>query len=407
MIEQVKKALANIPSFNRVVVGISGGADSVALAHILHTLGYSVILVHVNYGIRGDDSMADEKFVIDLANKWEVPITVHRAARITQGNFENQARTIRYDFFESVRKSKNAKYIAVGHHQNDQLETILMHIERGAGLRGRCGMYLCKNNIIRPLLEVGKESIIQYLKDHQLTHRTDSTNTDLSFKRNFIRHKVIPKLREKWSDFDQKILKWSQISKRRLEKNEKCAQKWIQHHVKNNRFDRLAFLDLLSGVQSEVLFQLINKKDVYKPAIDELIQLIKEGKTSKKKTIKNTCFRIEYGEVCIELSDYIQLTNEEVKLINNTIKWGDWTIDYQGSQPIHIRHWKKGDRFQPIGMKGSKKLQDFFVDAKIPKLERHQIPIITNKNGDVLSVGNLRFSKKGASFKSLLKINRR
>lgn len=406
MLDQIQQTLAKVDPFKKVVVGLSGGSDSVALAHCMKRLGYLVTLAHVNYGTRGQESERDEKFVRSLAEKWDLPLYVHKAPKVEKGNFENQARQIRYEFFESIRQKQHAKYIAVGHHQNDQLETVLMHIERGAGLRGRCGMYVCRDKVIRPLLNVDKSTILQYIKEQNLSYYQDSTNDDLTYKRNWIRHKIIPQLRQKWADFDQKIITWSEISKRRLHKNEKRAHRWIQNHVKNQRFNREAFLKLFSGVQAEVLFQLISKSDVYKKDIQQLIDLISKGQAGKKRAVQGVNFRIEYDEVCIESADYLPLTPEEVDLMSGIIKWGQWQIEYNGQEKIKVRQWRKGDRFAPTGMKGTKKLQDFFVDAKIPKAQRQQVPIITNQEGEVLSIANLRFSKEGEKIKSLLKIKK-
>ena len=157
---EIQKSLQSLPPFKKVVVGVSGGGDSVALAHILMKLGYDVTIAHLNHGLRGKESDADEKFVTKLAEKWDVPCVTHKIRLQDKGNMENNARLIRYAFLEKVRQAKKAKFIAVAHHLDDQIETILMHMQRGAGLRGLCGMKIQNGSIIRPLLDVKKKDLI-------------------------------------------------------------------------------------------------------------------------------------------------------------------------------------------------------------------------------------------------------
>ncbi len=405
-ISEVKKSLALLPLFKKVVIGVSGGADSVALAHILKELGYEIIIAHLNHGFRDKESDGDEKFVKDLAQKWKVPFITCTVKIPKEGNLENKSRIIRYQFLERVRKAQKAKFIAVAHHADDQIETILMHIKRGAGLRGMCGMRLRKDKIIRPLLMVKKDELLTHLRKNKLTYRTDKTNFDLNFERNFVRHVVLKNMGDNLEKFEQKILSLSLASQVKLEKLEKRAKKWTKGNITNRTFDKVTFLKLPGGVQSEVIFQLIGYQDIYSHHIQEIKDLIDKGATGKQKKAGHYTFCIEYDKIRFYEGVKTTVILKKRKLTKRTIKWGNFKIKYTGSDKIYVRQWKPGDKFRPSGMKGHKKLQDFFVDAKIPQSERQKVPIIVDGKGVILVVSDMRFSEKGKSLTNLINITK-
>ncbi len=406
MLKIIQQSLVKLPPFKKVVVGVSGGVDSVALAHILMKLGYDVTIAHLNHGLRGKESDADEKFVTKLAEKWDVPCVTHKIRLQDKGNMENNARLIRYAFLEKVRQAKKAKFIAVAHHLDDQIETILMHMQRGAGLRGLCGMKIQNGSIIRPLLDVKKKDLIVCLKKEKVDFRTDSSNFDLNLRRNLFRHKVIPELKKKHKDLEKNLLKMSESAKERIQEIEKQAKDWIKKNVTDFEFGRLAFLELPDSIQSEILFQLTGYQDVYRKSIEKIKLLIQKGMTGKQKQIGTLTFRTQYDRVAF----YKGFKNTEplkrIKLEIREIRWGNWKIKHAGDQGLFVRAWQKGDRFHPAGMKGSKKLQDFFTDKKIPKDERHKIPIIVDVDDRIMGVGNFRVAKDAAHLKQCLRINK-
>ena len=392
--KKIQHSLKQISPFKKVIVGVSGGADSMALAHVLMKLGYEITITHLNHGLRGKESDADAKFVQTLAQKWKVPFVIYKVKLRKKGNLENQARMIRYDFLEKVRQARKAKFIAVAHHLDDQIETILMHMQRGAGLRGLCGIKMQNGSIIRPFLNVRKQDLINYVKKEKLDYQTDKSNFDKSFKRNYLRHSVIPKLKKEWKALETDLMDLSESAQKRLKKIEENAKKWIQKAVKNNQFKRSDFLELPSDVQSEVLFLLTGYQDIYSKQINELKSLIKKGITGKQKKVGDLTFQTQYDRVNFYKTRITTTILRKQKLGKREIKWGDWKLKYKGSDTLYVRVWQKGDRFKPAGMKGTKKLQDFFVDQKIPKTERHQIPIIVDKNNQILSIGDLRFDSQ-------------
>ena len=213
---------------DKIIAAASGGPDSVCLLDVLVKLApkynFKLRVAHINYGLRGKDSNRDEKFVRELARRYGLEISVlsiaknkiYENAKIFQippnppfskgENLENWLRKIRYDFFEKIRKKEKYDLIAVAHNQDDQAETVLMRILRGAGLQGLSSMKPKNNKIIRPLLNTGRKEILEYLKANKLKYRTDITNKDIKIFRNKIRHRLIPYLEKNYNPNIKKTL---------------------------------------------------------------------------------------------------------------------------------------------------------------------------------------------------------
>lgn len=183
-----------------IIVGVSGGSDSVALLHLLYEvserLSLKIIVAHINYHSRGKDSDADQKLVQKYAKNLGLTCEVKDVRLPNAGNFEERARIARYDFFEKLRNQYQAKSVAVAHTQDDQAETILMHFLKGAGLEGIAGMQPKEKNIIRPVLAFTKKELRAYLKAKKVSFRNDVTNKDNTYTRNKIRNILIPELQQ-------------------------------------------------------------------------------------------------------------------------------------------------------------------------------------------------------------------
>jgi tRNA(Ile)-lysidine synthase len=186
---------------SKIVLGVSGGPDSVCMLDVFAKLskkyGFSLIIAHVNYHLRGQDSIKDEKFVAKLAEKYKLPLEILDWNGKTID--ENSLRNVRYEFFEKIRKENKFDSIAVAHNKNDQIETFLMRILRGSGLSGLSAIKWRNGNIIRPLLGTNREEIIEHLKQNSIVYRTDKTNKKNLFLRNKIRNKLIPQLEKEYN----------------------------------------------------------------------------------------------------------------------------------------------------------------------------------------------------------------
>lgn len=210
LLDEIKKLIKDyklISHDDKIIIGVSGGPDSVSLLHLLYSLrkelNLKLIVAHVNYKSRGKDSDRDERYVRGLAKKFGLKIYVKRLAskikKYRKENIEEKFREIRYSFFDKVLKKERADKIAVAHTKDDQVETIIMFFLRGAGLRGLSGMEILRGKIIRPLLLTSRDEILKYLKQHKLKYRKDITNEDITFTRNKIRHKLIPYLESEFN----------------------------------------------------------------------------------------------------------------------------------------------------------------------------------------------------------------
>lgn len=192
------------------IVCVSGGPDSLCLLDILATLQkkytFTLHIAHVNYHLRGKDSDLDEALVKKMSAVYNLPITVLSQKKNLKTASEETLRTIRYTFFETLRKKYNAHHIVVAHNQDDQAETFLLRLLRGAGLLGLSGMRAKNNYIIRPLIEMSRADIVRYLKEQSLIFRKDTSNTDVHYLRNRIRHELIPFLEKKFQPQTRKLL---------------------------------------------------------------------------------------------------------------------------------------------------------------------------------------------------------
>lgn len=182
-----------------VLVACSGGADSVALLHLLVQMGYNCTALHCNFHLRGEESNRDEQFITTLCQQWHCPILVQHFDTTTYAqqhklSIEMAARQLRYAWFEEVRQTTNAQAIAVAHHQDDNIETALLNLVRGTGIQGLTGMRPKNGYIVRPLLDCKRSDIEQYLQTHQISYVTDSSNLTTDYTRNKIRLQLIPLL---------------------------------------------------------------------------------------------------------------------------------------------------------------------------------------------------------------------
>jgi len=406
LLKTVKKALAKIPTSTKLVVGVSGGADSVALAFLLRKLGYPIVMAHLNHGLRGKESDADQALVESLAKRWKVPFLTEKVdlRKLKPGNRENELRSFRYAFLEKARQKNKARFVAVAHHRDDQIETILMHMARGAGLRGIRGMSPIQGHVIRPLLDIPKQDLADLLDREQIPFRTDQSNFDTNLRRNHFRHRIIPILKSEWPTLEKDLLAFAKFAQAETQKREKIAILWMRKNVIKKTFGRKAFLKLPDAIQSEILFELVGRKDLYRKAVEKTKTLLLKGVTGKQKKLGSLVFKIQYDQIVFFQEEGRNPPSDKPEPITKNTQWGRWNLKNLGPKALFVRVWKPGDRLKPAGMQGSKKLQDLFVDLKIPKAERHQIPIITDAEERILAVGNLRFARNAGNLKKYLKI---
>lgn len=277
---------------SKLVLGISGGPDSVCLLDVFASLAekypLELHLIHINYGLRGPDSLKDEQFVIRMAAKYRLPVTILATDVLPQSTSEDALRQIRYDFFESERCRLGFDLIAIAHSLDDQAETVLHRLIRGSGLRGLSAMSAKNGRIIRPLLNISRTEIIRHLKDRKLRYRIDKSNRSGKYLRNRIRHKLLPLLEK---DFNPNIRRTLAANASIFSDDNSLLDRMAAQYLKKGYAGscrRLLSLD--PSLQRRVLIQAIeNKKpgaEIEGQHIHELLKALR----SRKSKARNVSF---------------------------------------------------------------------------------------------------------------------
>ena len=420
-----KKAVENIKKYNLIktnddiLCALSGGPDSVYLLYTLlearEEISFNLSVASVHHGLR-KEAKEEVEFCRKLAEDKGLKFYTKRVdmrgfSKREKISLEDAGRRLRYEYFYSLI-GDNGK-IALGHHLNDQAETILMNLLRGSGLRGLRGMEFKSGQRIRPLLNIEKKEILKTLEEAKISYYLDYTNFEKDFKRNEIRLHLIPEIEENYNPkFQESLVRLGQLAREDDSALEIWAEKEYKKVVKNQLILREDFLKNPLAIQKRILFKIFEKysdlKDLTFLQINELLNLF-EKDISKEKTLKNIQFISTYDGVKFLLEDKQNLKEIELKLgeniFGNTLieaqlispdeffrieKRGRFFFDGKIlEKPIIIRSRKEGDAFKPFGFSGTKRLKEFFIDEKIPKYKRDQIPLITKKD-QIYLVGSYR-----------------
>jgi len=283
---------------SRIIVGVSGGPDSACLLDVLCFLAekydFQLQIAHINYGLRGQDSLNDEKLVKELAKKYKLKLNILRPKKtLYKGNIENILRNIRYEYFERLRIKTGFDLVAVAHNQNDQAETVLMRIIRGAGLNGLSAMRPKAGKIIRPLLQTSRAEIVAFLKEKKLVYRMDKSNEQSDILRNKIRRELLPNLQKDYNaSIIETLAEFSFSIADDYDFIEKSAKNFASSVCKKNKaiFLDNDFLTLHESLQRQSLRQIImtingQVKDIEYGHIEEIRKIIKSKKSKTKNAV--------------------------------------------------------------------------------------------------------------------------
>lgn len=397
---------SQIKKNSTIIIALSGGPDSVYLLHQLKKLEkklkLTLIAAHLNHKTRLM-SNRDERFCARLCKKQGI---IFESTRVNlKDASEEKARTERYAFFEELTQKYEADYLATGHHLNDSIETVLLNLTRGCSLQGLTGIpaerKLGKAHIIRPLSNVRKSEILAYLTKHRIKYVTDSTNKSNKYSRNKIRNLVLPILKKINPGLEKTFSKNIENFQKVQNFIQKRAQDWLDSY---KEFNIKEFKQLDEVLQNEALTIIHIRhtgttQGLTSKQLENTREIILKNKNLKGKLGK-VQFETSYG-TCSFFTKKTSTKTPQMKLTPLTklpakLKKKN-TLYIRGDidpAKITIRTWEPGDRFQPLGLKrGSKKLQDFFTDRKVPKNKRHTTPILTYKK-DIVAVGDLEISEK-------------
>lgn len=419
MIEQeVAQYIHNKELFNasaKVLVTLSGGTDSVALTAILNKLGYGLEAAHCNFQLRGDQSEADEIFVRELCADWGIPLVVKRFdtqayAKEHAISIQMAARDLRYEWFEQIRRSHKLDCIAIAHNQDDALETFFLNLSRGAGLKGLTGIAAKQGKVVRPLLNTWRRDLSDYLNRHHIPFREDLSNAETKYKRNLIRHEILPLMetlnpafRETLKDTLQRLNEASCYYEKAIKDsiNEVTTYKGKTLYIQTEAL-------LHQPAAATILHELLTPLGFTRSQQRNMLAAI-AGQTGKEfHTATHTLIKDRKHFIIApnkeQIEEYLEL-DLSMAAIDSPIclKWEvkqiqDFSIPQKKTvacfdaakiaSKLHLTSWKAGDRFIPLGMDKFKKISDFLIDEKIPRTQKAQTFVLKSEGEICWVVGH-------------------
>lgn len=418
----------------KILIAFSGGADSLALLLMLHSLKEDLHIelgaCHVNHMLRGKDADEDETFCSEIARKLSIPFysikkDVSSYAKKNGMSVEVAGRELRYAFFKEIMVNHRYEKCATAHHLDDQVETVLLNLMRGSGLNGLTGMTPKREEYIKPILFLKKEELLAYLKEQSMEPREDDSNKESVYQRNKVRNKLIPYIRENFNkDFPETIWRMTDLLSEDLDFIHEHVEKVKNEYVEKGKGNRIvirkeAFLQH-KAVVSRLLFDAIesvkgNFTDIEEVHIRDMISLQK-NETGKSIDIKDAVVaKNDYGNLIIERKKTDtereeNMLQEELK-IPGTYKVDGKTIRFRYverdeivkdkklrffngdviEETVIVRNRQEGDRMRPFGMNGYRKLKNILIDKKISREDREKLLIFQNRN-EIFYIGSMIIS---------------
>lgn len=409
-----------VPKGTRLLCAVSGGIDSMVMLSLLNEMNYECVVAHCNFRLRGDESDGDEQFVRDMCAKMYVPCFVntfdtHKFADETGLSIQMAARKLRYDWFYELAEKENCSYIALAHNSDDQVETAILNFTRGTGIRGVSGMKPLAGKLFRPLIEVSRADIVQISTEGNIPFHNDSTNATTKYARNKVRHLVIPLLEEINVAAKENILK----SVSYFAETERIMNDYVRRAKEaamssDNGLLRIDVAKIMqTAAPSTVLFEMLIGEGVPKPLASESVCLL-EAQTGRKCEMDGV--EIVRNREYIEVQKSVGENDESVVTVNaigELKKYGfeisfaycddDFVFDKNPQVayidvkklkfPLTLRKWNFGDKFMPLGMKGMRKLSDFFKDEKLSQAEKSNVRILES-DGKIVWVVGMRIDER-------------
>lgn len=457
MLEKVRQTILErrlLARGERLLVGVSGGPDSVALLDALAALapefGWKLRVAHFNHQLRGTDADADEAFVRELAAGYGLALSAGRGdvrafAATQKLSIEDAARRLRHGFFQDTARALGLSKLALGHTADDQVETLLQRLLRGAGTRGlaaiRAASQLGALTVARPLLDVWKTEVLDYAGQRGLKFRQDASNQDPQFQRNRIRHELIPALERDYNPAIKALLhqtaemlaaedEWLEAeAARRTEDRGRevlAVERLLREHVAVQRRAIYRWL-LANNAGAAVDFETVEALRRMAASGQPESMMLAGGVRAARKGEQLALERTHASHPCPATRHYAPTTQlavpgtteigafgvvVEVEMVTGDgipkpkavlkprpktqkpASFQEWLDADAVGSALALRSWRPGDRFQPIGMKSAKKLQDIFVDAKTPLEQRRRVPLLVAANGEICWLVGYRMGEK-------------
>lgn len=402
-----------LPTKSRIIVAVSGGVDSVTLLHLLHNLrqqyGWELAIAHYNHGMR-QDATKDALLVGQLAEDYGYPFYL---GKYEYTDFtEATLRKARYDFLETIRKDSGFNLIVTAHHNNDFIETALFNTIRGADREGMVALKPRRGVIVRPLLPFAKAEIILFANLQNLPYREDSTNSDISYSRNFVRNILVPhgsiNFRNFYHNINRRLAKITELNRKINAGLDRLAGQVVTYEdVRSLQLDRAKFGSLSQPLQTNLfvylLKRLVPSHKLTKITINKAVKFINNSKSGSRMSLSEGLHLVNTYDTLVITSDLKEFTepdNSPLHILSSTKPFKNELFKLHVAnkeagkvrvpeQKLYVRYRQAGDRVYPAGLGGSKKLQDVFVDAKVPKHLRSRWPVVVTASNEVVWVPNL------------------
>lgn len=407
-----------------VVIGTSGGPDSMALLYILNEFKKSIdlklVCAHINHNKR-EESDQEQADLEEFCKKNKIIFECKKVEKWGDDNFENEARSVRYAFFEELVYNYGAKFLMTAHHADDLIETIMMRIVRGSTLKGYSGFsrIVEKNGykIVRPLITLTKADIEEFCKENNIKYSIDKSNFDMKYTRNRYRHTLLPFLKSENPNVHKKFIKFSEILLENSEYINREVDKVFNKVVQNGIIDIEKFIVLDKLIQTNIIYTILEK--IYgddlliigDAHVDLIFNLIYSNKSNSIVHLPNNVIAMkaynelsfnydeeEYEDYEIEINDLVNLPNGKIiERIEDDINDNSNNIirlnSNEVSLPLYVRNRKEGDKLDVKGLNGSKKISDIFIDKKIKAIDRHSWPVVLDSKDTIVWVPGLKKSK--------------
>ncbi len=395
-----------------VLLAVSAGIDSVALCELFHQSGYPFAMAHCNFGLRGEDSDADEQFVVKLGKRYGVPVFCKHfkeEMRRHKDSTQVAARKFRYEWFFGLLEKQDFTYLATAHHLDDQVETFFINLLRGSGLSGLHGILPKKGRLIRPLLFCERIDIEKFAKENQLEWREDSSNATDKYLRNKLRHHVLPAGKSIDSAFSKKV----GATLERIRQSEAIYQllleeKFSQSIVFQENIVKIDKKKLFEFLPNETfVFELLRRWDFHFAVCQEVFRSLDShpGKIFYSETHQLLLDRdflilterserqaenywIDKNDQTLEQPLFLQFSTVPVAQFTLKKEKTVACVDFDKLKfPLQLRRWEQGDWFIPLGMQGKKKVSDFFIDQKLSLFEKENVWVLCSGDQIVWVVG--------------------
>ena len=406
----MREQVARCAGGQSVLCALSGGVDSVVLLHLLLQCGVRVEAAHVEHGIRGESSRRDCRFAQELCGKWGVPLhVIHldvpaQAAKEGRG-IEETARAMRYDFLWKTREARRLETLATAHHLNDQAETVLMHLIRGASPVGLSGMRERDGALIRPLLPFSRAQIEQYAQENHLPHVEDETNADIAYTRNYIRHELIPCMEKLNPRAVEAVGRAAELARRQSDFVRQEALRVLRSRMYGAALADVS--DLHPGLRSEVIAQYLRAQGTPEFSAADIVRIesLMAGGVGRRVSLGKELFErdtngvrrvimepagsgrwaLHSGENETPLGRFTLRTGKVPKNLN----LGKYAQVFDADKiraPLFVRTRRDGDRLALLGG-GKRKLSDILIDKKVPRALRDSVPLIVMGEEILWAVG--------------------